>query len=107
MDGQTMITFKALTALFLIIWYLILRWASVEIIRTRIYQHTDNATIRSGFWSNTLVIFLRLNRNYLISIGSLLFPLFWCFNIGIFFGNKIYNILIDNKDENRIASWVI
>lgn len=61
----------------------------------------------SGVISNKLINFLERERNTVITFGGILFPLYWCFVGGCFFGKRIYEVLIDNNDENRIASWVV
>lgn len=52
-------------------------------------------------------VFLEKYEKYLVFLGSSLFPLYYCFMEGVRIGNKVYDILIDKNNDNRIASWVV
>ena len=56
--------------------------------------------------STSLLAFVTCNNKIIIRYGAVLFPLYLCFTVGFFIGEKMYEILIDNDEENRIASWV-
>ena len=56
--------------------------------------------------SNSANVFLYKYHGSIEVISWLLFPMYVSFALGAYFGDKIYNVLIENKDENRIASWL-
>ena len=60
-----------------------------------------------GVVSVKLINFLQLEKKSVAAYSAMVFPLFWCFMLGCYFGDKVHEILIDNNDENRIASWVV
>lgn len=63
--------------------------------------------ITEGVVSVKMTSFLMIHKNLVATVGMVLFPLYWCFVLGSIFGEKIYRTLIDNDDENRIASWLV
>lgn len=71
------------------------------------YQRRRYINKCEGIVSTKWHDFLVGKKNLIATFGGLLFPLYWCFIGGCYFGKRIYNILIDNKDENRVASWVV
>lgn len=56
--------------------------------------------------STSLLAFVTCNKKIIIRYGAVLFPLYLCFIVGFFIGEQVYEVLIDNDEENRIASWV-
>jgi len=50
--------------------------------------------------------FISFNQNDLEWVCTLCFPLFFAFLYGGYFAKRFYNILIEDNDENRIASWL-
>lgn len=66
-----------------------------------------NYSRMEDFRSRKLVEFTSENENTIVLFACILFPLAITFETSAFFGKKVYNILIDNKDENRLASWFV
>ena len=76
------------------------------------YVEIDNQRKRyynkyEGLTSLRLLALLSSESKSISTFGALVFPLYWCFMGGCYFGDKVYEILIDKNDENRIASWVV
>lgn len=69
------------------------------------YVHIQDSICTLGFTYRERVI--RHYKEDVIGFGCVLFPLYWCFLYGAFVGEETYKKLIDNNDENRLASWVI
>ena len=95
---------RILVAIFLIVIYAAIGFIHTIIVEDRITSYGQKT---NKMLSITLIQFIRRNETYIKYTCSLLFPLYWYFSFGALFGNKVYDILIDNEDENRIASWVV
>ena len=75
---------------------------------SKIKSDITYATFNRGKFAmdGALRIILEWSR-VVVTFGSILFPLYWCFVFGSAFGYRMYNELIQNNDENRLASWVL
>ena len=64
--------------------------------------------IDNGYYSRAFGNFVDGARRFDIFsyFNWFLMPISFCYMIGAWFGRKMYNILIDNNDENRLASWL-
>lgn len=96
-------TIKLLTIVFVILIHITISTLCLNNIKDDIRKY---CTVGNVF-SITADIFLRKNINYLTFLAWLLFPMYISFKIGSYFGILMYNILIHDKNENRIASWVV
>lgn len=69
---------------------------------------TLNNTKKTSFTSISAIDWLSVKRHkdHVVTICSVCFPLYLCFKYGKWYGKMFYKILIDDKDENRIASWL-
>ena len=47
------------------------------------------------------------NMKTIITLGAIAWPLYYLFCIGAAFGSDIYNLLVGDNYENRIATWFI
>ena len=69
--------------------------------------------IISRFWENSDIIvetqfnYIQKRKDKLGLVGALIFPITLFFALGTFFGSQLYDILINHKNENRVASWVV
>ena len=88
--------------IFMILAYAIIGISSITIIDDSIYGYKSR-TVQSL----QMKMFLHDNNKKLILFGVVLWPLFYCFKVGFFIGTNIYKILINDKYEDRIASWLI
>jgi len=101
MEAQT-ITIEIYTIVFIIIFYAIVAIITKPVIEMDIENYVKN----NIFHSISARIYLENYKMHIYVIGSLMFPFYYMFTYGWWFGKKFYSILIDNKDENRIASWL-
>lgn len=88
--------------IFMILAYAIIGVSSITTIDDSIYDYKSR-TVQS----HKMKTFLHDNNKRLIFFGVVLWPLFYCFKLGFFIGTSIYKILINDKYEDRIASWLI
>lgn len=88
--------------IFMILAYAIIGVSSMTTIDNSIYDYKSR-TVQS----HKMKTFLHDNNKRLIFFGVVLWPLFYCFKLGFFIGTNIYKILINDKYEDRIASWLI
>lgn len=88
--------------IFMILAYAIIGVSSITAIDNSIYDYKTR-TVQSL----KMGVFLHDNYKRLIFFGVVLWPLFYCFKLGFFIGTSIYKILINDKYEDRIASWLI
>jgi hypothetical protein len=86
--------------------YVLLAFVMSILIRADISLYKRRINLGNSY-NLTLMRYLHTNEKTLIIVGSILFPLYICLSYGMWFASKIYNILIDNKDENRFASWFV
>ena len=70
----------------------------------RSYERCDNyENLKSiSAWN-----FIRAKEKMLVFMGSALFPMYICIALGAFFGDKMYDMIIGENNENRIASWLV
>jgi hypothetical protein len=88
--------------IFMILAYAIIGVSSITTIDDSIYDYKSR-TVQS----HKMKTFLHDNNKRLIFFGVVLWPLFYCFKLGFLIGTSIYKILINDKYEDRIASWLI
>lgn len=92
-----------ITLVFTIMFYLFL----IVIVKTIIDEAISN------FWNNHDIIvetqfnYIQKRKDKLGLLGALIFPITLFFALGTLFGNQLYNILTEGKNENRLASWVV
>lgn len=67
----------------------------------------SKTSIRKGIIPLSKIHFFERNYMTIFRISCVIFPLYYFFEIGACVGNVLYNILIQDKNENRIASWVV
>ena len=88
--------------IFMILAYAIIGVSLITTIDDSIYDYKSR-TVQSL----QMGVFLHDNYKRLIFFGVVLWPLFYCFKLGFFIGTSIYKIIINDKYEDRIASWLI
>ena len=87
--------------LFLVIIYITLAILAKKQIKKAIKHYIEHASVKVP----KLEGFIYTNAYNLINFGTIIFPLTFAFIIGCSVGKYIYEILIDNDENNRIASW--
>ena len=84
--------------------YAVLAVLSSKVVKEEIDTYLAK---RKGIVSDKMLSILQENKKTFKVVGAILFPLFYCFSLGFYIGVDIYDILINQNDEDRIASWVI
>ena len=87
-----------------IVIYIIGAVVSINVINISIVQYIEKSY---GIVSKKMVRILERNKELFVIIGSVMFPLYYCFRFGFFVGGIAYGILINDNYEDRIASWVV
>ena len=93
---------KMFSLLFIILFYVLMMFVA----SMRIKEDIEKYDRKSVFISTVAANYLAVYKRWFVLIGSLLFPFYFMFKYGCWYGKKFYDILIENKDENRIASWL-
>ena len=76
-------------------------------VETRIKRYNEETLWKEGIVDNTLVAKLRNNKKTIVTFGVIAWPLYFLFCIGAAFGSDIYDLLVGDNYENRIATWFI
>jgi len=97
----------AWSAFFAVLTYMIGILLTYDNIREYIWEYIRHNRYSSRtFFSVDVDYYVQSNEKKIIAFFNVFFPLYIAFRLGEFYARKAYNILIDNNDENRIASWV-
>lgn len=78
-----------------------------EDVEARIKGYGKEAVWKEGIVDDALVSKLTNNKKTIITFGAIAWPLYYLFCIGAAFGSDIYNLLVGDNYENRIATWFI
>ena len=95
--------FILLTILVYVVTYLIVR----KDVETRIKGYSKEAIWKEGIVDNAFVAKLTNNKKTIITFGAIAWPLYYLFCIGAALGSSIYDLLVRDNYENRIATWFI
>lgn len=71
------------------------------------FLEENRETFNHEIWIANRANFIRTNQKTLKFVCVVLWPLASCYILGRNVGLQIYDILTENKDECRIASWVV
>ena len=93
---------EGLTLFFIGVFYILLAIMTKPISEEYVNSYAD----RNMYISISARDYLSRYKTNIVRICSVMFPFFYCFIYGSLFAKKFYSILIENKDENRIASWL-
>lgn len=96
-------TLILLAILVYVVTYLIVR----KDIETRIKGYSKETIWKNGIVDNAFVAKLANNKKTIITFGAIAWPLYYLFCIGAAFGSSIYDLLVGDNYENRIATWFI
>lgn len=66
-------------------------------------EYMINRSVKSVKLNNIL----QTHKDFIVVMAFFIYPIFACFLFGCWIGKLGYDIIIENNDENRIASWVI
>ena len=76
-------------------------------VEERIKGYEKETVWKEGIVDMALAAKLSLNKKTIITFGAIAWPLYYLFCIGAAFGSDIYNLLVGDNYENRIATWFI
>ena len=76
-------------------------------VETRIKRYNEETLWKEGIVDNTLVAKLRNNKKTIVRFGVIAWPLYFLFCIGAAVGSDVYNLLLGDNYENRIATWFV
>lgn len=100
-----------MTFTFILLAILVYAVISLLIVRkdvdTRIKGYSKETVWKEGIVDNALVAKLTNNKKTIITFGAIAWPLYYLFCIGAAFGSDIYDLLVGDNYENRIATWFI
>ena len=74
---------------------------------TRITVYDKETVWKEGIVDIALMEKLIDNMKTIITLGAIAWPLYYLFCIGAAFGSDIYDLLVGDNYENRIATWFI
>ena len=76
-------------------------------VETKIKGYGKETVWKEGIVDYALVVKLKSNEKTIITFGAIAWPLYYLFCIGSAFGSDIYDLLIGDNYENRIATWFV
>jgi hypothetical protein len=76
-------------------------------IETKIKKYKNETLWKEGVVDNSVVAKLVNDKNEFALIGSIGWPMYYLFCMGASLGSDIYDLLIGDNYENRIATWFI
>ena len=76
-------------------------------VETRIKRYNEETLWKEGIVDNTLVTKLRNNKKTIVTFGVIAWPLYFLFCVGASLGSDVYNLLLGDNYENRIATWFV
>lgn len=98
---------------------MILFFAIILIVYTIMYAVTKNIIIKKirdykydsirkyGILDRGLYVYLYGNKEKLAIYGALGWPIYYLFSVGAACGANVFNTLIGDDHENRIATWLV
>jgi hypothetical protein len=98
------IVVEILTYGFIVLFYVVGVPITATFAKEYIISYTEKR--RNRFISLSAERYIRRYHMGMTAACALMFPLYYCFIYGSFYARAFYNILIENKDENRLASWL-
>lgn len=76
-------------------------------VETRMTRYDKETVWKEGIVDIALMEKLIDNMKTIITLGAIAWPLYYLFCIGAAFGSDIYDLLVGDNYENRIATWFI
>ena len=87
--------------------YVIMYAVTKSIIIDNIRHYKDDSIQKYGILDVRLYGYLHENKEKLAIYGALGWPIYYLFSVGAACGADIFNCLIGDNYENRIATWLI
>ena len=76
-------------------------------VETRIKRYNEETLLKEGIVDTSLVTKLKNKEKTIVTLGVIAWPLYFLFCVGASFGSDVYNLLLGDNYENRIATWFI
>ncbi len=76
-------------------------------VETRIKRYGKETVWKEGIVDNALVSKLTNNKKTIVTFGVIAWPLYFLFCVGASLGSDVYNLLLGDNYENRIATWFV
>ena len=76
-------------------------------VKHKIKEYREETVWKEGIVNNLLSKQLENNSKKIIIFGAIGWPMYYLFCIGSSLGSDIYDLLIGDNYENRIATWFI
>lgn len=76
-------------------------------IEEKIKEYGKETVWKNGIVDISLVTKLTNNEKTIATFGAIAWPLYYLFYIGAVFGSDIYDLLVGDNYENRIATWFV
>lgn len=99
MDGMV----KIWTLMFIAIFYIF----GIMITSDNAREYIKSYERKNRFISVSAKLYIDRYYRAMAAMFAVMFPLYYCFRYGSIYAKIFYRILIEDKDENRIASWLI
>ena len=76
-------------------------------VEARIKGYKEETVWKEGIVDIAIKEKLIDNMKTIITLGAIAWPLYYLFCIGAAFGSDIYDLLVGDNYENRIATWFV
>lgn len=76
-------------------------------VETRMTGYDKETVWKEGIVDIALMEKLIDNMKTIITLGAIAWPIYYLFCIGAAFGSDIYDLLVGDNYENRIATWFV
>lgn len=94
-------------AIILIVYYAMMYAVTKSIIIKKIIDYKDDSILKYRVIDERLYGYLLDNKEKLALYGALGWPIYYLFSIGAACGANVFNTLIGDNYENRIATWLV
>lgn len=102
-----MITITASLILIAVLAYVVTCLMVRNDVETKIKRYETETLWKEGIVDNTLVAKLKNNEKAIVTFGVIAWPLYFLFCVGASLGSDVYNLLLGDNYENRIATWFV
>lgn len=89
-----------------LIYYLAFNITSKE-IRKGIQDYEENSMMQNGVVDGDIVWWIDWHKEEIIILGSIAWPIYYLFILGASIGQDLFDKLVEDNYENRIATWFI
>ena len=93
--------------LFIILIYAVICLIAKKDIERKIKGYEKETIWKVGIVDHSLSNKLDVNQKKIITFGAIGWPMYYLFCMGASLGSDIYNLLIGDDYEDRIATWFV